>query len=96
MKVNELGVSEAGLDLDEVRVLAKELDNIGNKMRRMGVYLFGKGGNGTIRTAMKDPREDPIILVRLAERNGVWLGAGLLDDPEFEDQEAPAYVEQGA
>ena len=59
--VNERECKAAGKDPRRVKELADELYRISVRMKRMGVYVFGGSGSGSIR-AKSEGDDRPLIL----------------------------------
>lgn len=61
---NERECTKAGKDLEAIERLAADFSVLGKRARKLGVYIFGGSGSGTIR--WQDPGDDrPLVLASI-------------------------------
>lgn len=76
----------AGLDIKKVEALAKRLERAGLDAEKLGLFIFGGSGSGTLRFSRQD--KAPLIIAD-------WLGGNFDggDGAEDEDDEGLAVGE---
>lgn len=63
--VHEAECAAAGKDPKAVASLARKLGGISREMNKLGVYVFGGSGTGTIR--FNDGRDKPLVLAHCGQ-----------------------------
>ena len=62
---NEAECDKADKSIVDIERLARELSSLGRRARRLGVYVFGGSGTGTLRCHDGDGNLPPLILATI-------------------------------
>lgn len=69
MQINEREIEAAGLDVDEVKRIAKGIEKYAKQAKAMGMIVFGGSDYGSLRA--RDGQEQCLILAHIS---GHWDG----------------------
>ena len=64
LHANEAECAKAGKDVNAIERLARDISRAGRKAKRLGVYVFGGSGTGTLRCHDTDGGQ-PLILAAI-------------------------------
>ena len=77
MKVNEREIEAAGLDVEEVRRIAKGLQRYAKQAQALGIIIFGGSGTGSLRA--RDDEERHLVLANIS---GYFDGGDGAEQPD--------------
>lgn len=69
MQINEREIEAAGLDVEEVKRIARGLERYAKQAQAMGMIVFGGSGSGSLRA--RDGQEQCLVLAHIS---GQWDG----------------------
>ena len=62
-EINDEEIEAAGKDVKAITKIARKLHNASKELDRLGVYVFGSSGQGTIR--FNDGKGGPLVLAHI-------------------------------
>lgn len=84
MQINEREIESAGLDVNEVKRIAKGIERYAKQAQALGIIVFGGSGSGSLRA--RDGKEQCLILAQVSgyfdggdgaeelDEDGLWRG----------------------